>query len=89
MQASNVIHSPVWLASSPSTDAPAQAGGHMAERSRELFPATPAVLPPAAYWNPEPYTNGSSSTLGYYYSPNARQVFATESEALEAVGLRE
>lgn len=34
-------------------------------------------LSPAVYWNPEPYTNGTSLTLGYYYSPNARQVFAT------------
>jgi hypothetical protein len=31
---------------------------------------------PSEYWNAEPYTNGTS-TLGYYYSPNARQVFAT------------
>lgn len=29
-----------------------------------------------AYWYPEPYTDGSS-TPSYYYSPNARQVFAT------------
>lgn len=32
---------------------------------------------PAQYWYPQPYTNGTATTLGYYYSPNARQVFAT------------
>ncbi len=32
---------------------------------------------PAQYWNPEPYTNGVFTSAGYYYSPNARQVFAT------------
>ena len=32
---------------------------------------------PAQYWNPQPYTNGTISDAGYYYSPNARQVFAT------------
>ena len=32
---------------------------------------------PAQYWNPQPYTNTTISDAGYYYSPNARQVFAT------------
>ena len=32
---------------------------------------------PAQYWNPQPYTNAIISDAGYYYSPNARQVFAT------------
>jgi hypothetical protein len=32
---------------------------------------------PAQYWNAEPYTAGSASAPGYYYSPNARKVFAT------------
>jgi len=32
---------------------------------------------PAQYWNPQPYTNATITAAGYYYSPNARQVFAT------------
>jgi len=32
---------------------------------------------PTQYWNPEPYTNSQLTAAGYYYSPNARQVFAT------------
>ena len=32
---------------------------------------------PAQYWHPEPYTNNVLTAAGYYYSPNARQVFAT------------
>ncbi len=32
---------------------------------------------PAQYWNPEPYTNSVFTSAGYYYSANARQVFAT------------
>ena len=31
----------------------------------------------ATYWNPEPYTLPTSTPPNYYYSPNARQVFAT------------
>lgn len=34
-------------------------------------------VPPAQYWNPQPFTNATISDAGYYYSPNARQVFAT------------
>jgi hypothetical protein len=29
------------------------------------------------YWNAEPYTDDTNPGTGYYYSPNARQVFAT------------
>lgn len=32
---------------------------------------------PAQYWNAEPHTNATITSAGYYYSPNARQVFAT------------
>lgn len=32
---------------------------------------------PAQYWEPKPYTNATITDAGYYYSPNARQVFAT------------
>jgi hypothetical protein len=32
---------------------------------------------PAQYWEPKPYTNATLTDAGYYYSPNARQVFAT------------
>jgi hypothetical protein len=32
---------------------------------------------PAQYWHPEPYTNNVLTAAGYYFSPNARQVFAT------------
>ena len=32
---------------------------------------------PAQYWEAQPYTNATLSDAGYYYSPNARQVFAT------------
>ncbi|MDB6055510.1 MAG: hypothetical protein JWN25_3033 [Verrucomicrobiales bacterium] len=32
---------------------------------------------PAQYWNAQPYTNNTISGASYYYSPNARQVFAT------------
>ncbi len=32
---------------------------------------------PAQYWNSQPYTNATITAAGYYYSPNARQVFAT------------
>ncbi len=32
---------------------------------------------PTTYWNPEPYTNMTTTAAGYYYSRNARQVFAT------------
>ena len=32
---------------------------------------------PSAYWSPEPYTNTTQTASGYYYSRNARQVFAT------------
>ena len=35
------------------------------------------TVSPTAYWNPEPHTNSSQTAAGYYYSPNARQVFAT------------
>ena len=34
-------------------------------------------MSPTAYWYPQPYTNGSGSSLGYYYSPSAGLVFAT------------
>jgi len=30
-----------------------------------------------AYWYPEPYVGSTNASLGYYYSRNARQVFAT------------
>jgi hypothetical protein len=40
-------------------------------------PATDANVSPASYWYPEPYTNNLTSAPGYYYSPNARQIFAT------------
>ncbi len=32
---------------------------------------------PAQYWNAEPYTNSLLTAAGYYFSSNARQVFAT------------
>ncbi|MEN9576546.1 MAG: hypothetical protein RL514_4401 [Verrucomicrobiota bacterium] len=32
---------------------------------------------PAQYWEAQPYTNATISDAGYYYSPHARQVFAT------------
>lgn len=32
---------------------------------------------PAQYWEAQPYTNAVISDAGYYYSPHARQVFAT------------
>ena len=30
------------------------------------------------YWNAQPYTNATYTTRGYYYSPNANQVFALD-----------
>lgn len=35
------------------------------------------TVSPTQYWSAEPYTNAASPGTGYYYSPNARQVFAT------------
>lgn len=35
------------------------------------------TVSPTDYWYAEPYTNGSTGSLSYYYSQNARQVFAT------------
>jgi hypothetical protein len=35
------------------------------------------AVTPAQYWNAEPHTDSVQTGAGYYYSPHARQVFAT------------
>ena len=35
------------------------------------------TVTPAQYWEAQPYTNATLSAASYYYSPHARQVFAT------------
>ena len=40
------------------------------------------------YWNPEPYSTNSHSGAPYYWSPNARVVFATKPGAVEIVWKR-
>ena len=35
------------------------------------------TVTPAQYWEAQPYTSATNSGAGHYYSPNARQAFAT------------
>ncbi len=50
------------------------------------------LLPPNIrredYWYPEPYSANNHATAGYYWSPNARSVFATKQGVIEVTWRR-
>ena len=50
------------------------------------------LLPPNVrkenYWYPEPYTENNHAGAGYYWSPNARAIFATKPGVVEVVWRR-
>lgn len=44
--------------------------------------ALPAAIDPNSYWLAEPFTTNNHQNAGYYWSPNARQVFAVQAGPL-------